>query len=73
MRRTICSPHLTNYQIIYFMSYENNDPVEYPIDGTLDLHQFQPKEVADVVREYINCCLEKKIYSIRIVHGKVII
>jgi len=52
------------------MSYENNDPVEYPIDGTLDLHQFQPKEVADVVREYINCCLEKKIYSIRIVHGK---
>jgi DNA-nicking Smr family endonuclease len=51
--------------------YEDNDqPIEYPIDGTLDLHQFQPQEVKDVVVDYIDCCLKKKIYSLRIIHGK---
>lgn len=48
----------------------NDEPVEYPIDGTLDLHLFSPKDTADVVNEYIRVCLEKKIYNIRIVHGK---
>ena len=52
------------------MTTDNNEPVRYPIDGTLDLHQFQPKEVKDVVADYIDCCLEEKIYSLRIIHGK---
>ncbi|MFH1700260.1 MAG: Smr/MutS family protein [Candidatus Zixiibacteriota bacterium] len=52
------------------MREENHDSVEYPIDGTLDLHQFQPKDVADVVKEYIACCLDKKIFAVRIIHGK---
>jgi DNA-nicking Smr family endonuclease len=50
---------------------ENSDqPIEYPIDGTLDLHQFAPKDTKDVVLEYIKVCLEKNIMQIRIVHGK---
>lgn len=52
------------------MTDENNQPVEYPIDGTLDLHQFSAKETRDIVKEYIATCLEKGIYKIRIVHGK---
>ncbi|MEE9443846.1 MAG: Smr/MutS family protein [candidate division Zixibacteria bacterium] len=52
------------------MCEENQDSIKYPIDGTLDLHQFQPKDIADVVKEYIKCCLEKKIYTLRIIHGK---
>lgn len=47
-----------------------DQPVEYPIDGTLDLHHFAPKETKDVVLEYIRVCLERRIYQIRIVHGK---
>ena len=43
---------------------------EYPIDGTLDLHQFAAGETTEVVAEYIRAALEKKIYAIRIVHGK---
>ncbi len=47
-----------------------DDPIEYPIDGTLDLHQFAPNETREAVSEYIRVCLEKNILSIRIVHGK---
>lgn len=46
------------------------DPVEIPIDGTLDLHMFAPKDAASVVDEYLNVCLEKGIYEVRIIHGK---
>lgn len=47
-----------------------DEPASYPIDGTLDLHQFAPDETRAVVEEYIRVCLEKSIYSLRIVHGK---
>jgi DNA-nicking Smr family endonuclease len=46
------------------------EPVEYPIDGTLDLHTFHPREVKDLVVEYIRVCRERGIYQIRIIHGK---
>ena len=46
------------------------DPVEYPIDGELDLHQFRPREVKDLVPEYLELCREKGIYKVRVVHGK---
>ncbi|MAO66033.1 MAG: DNA mismatch repair protein MutS [Balneola sp.] len=46
------------------------DPIEVPIDGVLDLHLFNPKELGDLIPDYIEACLEKEIYSIRIIHGK---
>ncbi len=52
------------------MSEQNDQPIEYPIDGTLDLHLFPPNETKEVVEEYIKVCLEKGIYALRIVHGK---
>ena len=44
--------------------------VEYPIDGTLDLHTFQPRDIKDLIPEYIKLCREKNILQIRIIHGK---
>jgi dsDNA-specific endonuclease/ATPase MutS2 len=52
------------------MDDHNNASIEFPIDGTLDLHTFQPSEVKDLVNDYIDACLEKEIYQIRIIHGK---
>ena len=44
--------------------------VEYPIDGTLDLHTFQPRDIKELVPEYIKVCRERDILQIRIIHGK---
>ncbi len=52
------------------MSSPEQGPIEYPIDGTLDLHQFRPDEVKEVVSDYIDACLERGIHALRIIHGK---
>jgi DNA-nicking Smr family endonuclease len=45
-------------------------PLELPIDGTLDLHTFSPRELKDLIPDYIAACLEKGIFELRIIHGK---
>ncbi len=46
------------------------DLVNYPIDGTLDLHTFSPQDVKDLVPEYLTACRERGILQVRIIHGK---
>lgn len=48
----------------------NPDHQEWPIDGTLDLHLFQPREVGDLVPAYLDECRKRGILQVRIVHGK---
>jgi len=50
--------------------FEGSEPVELPIDGTLDLHTFQPGEVKDLLPDYLNACREKGILEVRVIHGK---
>jgi len=45
-------------------------PVKIPIQDILDLHTFQPRDVPDLLDEYLAACVEKHIFSVRIVHGK---
>lgn len=49
---------------------EDIDPIEFEINGELDLHTFRPNEVGELVPDYIGLCLEKGITRVRIIHGK---
>jgi DNA-nicking Smr family endonuclease len=41
-----------------------------PIDGTLDLHAFLPRDAADVVADYLDACAEAGVLEVRVIHGK---
>ncbi len=46
------------------------EPVTIDITDTLDLHTFIPKEIPDLIDNYLSACAAKGIYEIRIIHGK---
>lgn len=52
------------------MSDTGDDPIVLPIDGTLDLHAFAPRDVADVVVDYVAAAVERGLTEIRLVHGR---
>jgi len=41
-----------------------------PIDGTLDLHAFAPRDVTSVVEEYVNEAHAAGLPEIRLIHGR---
>jgi DNA-nicking Smr family endonuclease len=45
-------------------------PVELPIDGVLDLHAFSPRDVRDLLPEYLAECRRRGILEVRVIHGK---
>ena len=47
-----------------------SEPHELPIDGTLDLHTFVPRDVKQLIPAYIEACLDQGILRLRIIHGK---
>lgn len=49
---------------------DDDAPVELPIDGELDLHTFHPRDVKDLVPDYLDECRRRGILQVRIVHGK---
>ena len=52
------------------MSDHDLDVIEMPIDGVLDLHIFAPKEVKDLVADYVGECAALGLDQIRVIHGK---
>lgn len=46
------------------------ETIELPIDGTLDLHTFHPREIKELVPDYLAACQAQGIHQVRIIHGK---
>ena len=46
------------------------EPVELPIEDSIDLHTFQPGEIADLVKEYLHQALLRGYREVRIIHGR---
>jgi len=51
-------------------SADEPEPLEIPIEGVLDLHTFQPREVKDLLPDYLAACRERGILQVRVIHGK---
>ena len=44
--------------------------MEVPIEDSIDLHTFQPREVKSVVEEYVNAAHEAGLREVRLIHGR---
>jgi len=44
--------------------------VRVPIEDSLDLHAFAPREVASVVEEYVTAAHEAGLREVRLIHGR---
>src|SRR5216684_4127522 len=47
-----------------------DEPIQLPINGVLDLHTFNPREIKELVPDYLAACQERGILQVRIIHGK---
>jgi DNA-nicking Smr family endonuclease len=48
----------------------DDGPLALPIDGTLDLHTFDPRDLPALLPDYLEACRAAGILEVRIVHGK---
>jgi dsDNA-specific endonuclease/ATPase MutS2 len=46
------------------------EPVEIPLSDVLDLHGFPPRDVAEIVRTYLDDAWQAGFRALRIVHGR---
>jgi DNA-nicking Smr family endonuclease len=46
------------------------EPVRIEITNELDLHTFQPREVGDLLVDYLSECQQRGILQVRVIHGK---
>ncbi|MDJ0851514.1 MAG: Smr/MutS family protein [Myxococcota bacterium] len=50
--------------------FDEAEPVEIPIEDSIDLHRFRPSEIGEVVDAYLEAAFEKGLRELRIIHGR---
>ena len=46
------------------------DPHDVPIESSIDLHAFEPRDIPSVVDEYIRAAHEAGLREVRLIHGR---
>jgi DNA-nicking Smr family endonuclease len=41
-----------------------------PIESTIDLHAFHPRDIPSVVEEYVNAAHDRGLREVRLIHGR---
>ena len=49
---------------------ESDEPHRIPIEASLDLHAFHPKDIKSVVDEYVTTAWESGLREVRLIHGR---
>jgi len=49
---------------------EAGDPVIVPVEDSLDLHTFSPRDIPGLVEEYLFQCKVNGLREVRIIHGR---
>jgi len=49
---------------------EEQDPVVIPIEDSLDLHAFAPRDVLAVVEDYLEAAAARGLAEVRLIHGR---
>lgn len=49
---------------------EDEPPVHIPIEDSIDLHSFAPRDVVDVVDAYLRAAHEAGFREVRLIHGR---
>jgi len=49
---------------------EEETAVVVPIEDSLDLHTFSPKQIRPLVEEYLYQCQQREFREVRIIHGR---
>lgn len=47
-----------------------DDPVEIPIEDSIDLHSFAPRDILSVVEEYLRAAADAGFTEVRLIHGR---
>jgi len=49
---------------------EEEPPVRIPIEDSIDLHAFSPRDIASVVEDYLEAARQAGFTEVRLIHGR---
>lgn len=49
---------------------DEDDAVVLPIEDSIDLHFFAPRDIPDVVESYLEAAQEQGLVEVRVIHGR---
>ena len=49
---------------------EDDEPIILPIEDSIDLHTFAPRDIPDVVDSYLEAAREGGLREVRVIHGR---